>query len=91
VKKKYYKRTRRKRVTWLSVVTWCAVASTVLLVLSVIPLVSPALFMVVVERLPRAWQDALFMDFLLRGGSGFWEFLVLTFVLWALRSYLAER
>lgn len=62
-----------------------------LLVLSAIPLVSPALFLVFVEMLPRAWQDALFMDFFLRGGSGFWEFLVLTFVLWALRSYLAER
>lgn len=73
-------------------VTWCAVASTVLLVLAVLPLISPALFMtIVVERLPRAWQSALFMDFLLRGGSGFWEFLVLTFVLWGLRSYLAGQ
>lgn len=68
----------------------CAIVATVLAGLSVLPLVSPSLFMALVGLLPLPVQNALFVDFWLRGGSGFWEFMGLAIVLWVVRAYLDE-
>jgi len=88
-------RNYNKRKRWpnmlVPVLTVMACVATALLVFASIPLVSPSLFIALIEKLPVEYQDALFMDFLMRGGTGFWEVLILTVLLWGLRQYLVGR
>lgn len=79
------------RAIGLLVLTLAALLSTVMLAIAALPLLSPSLFMLLMDRLPLDLQNALFVDFLLRGGTGFWEYLVLTGALWMVRAYVAER
>jgi hypothetical protein len=59
-----------------------AIITTLAAVLGLIYYISPTTTIRLISHLPSSWQDTLFTDFLLRGGTGFWVFLAVSILLW---------
>jgi ribosomal protein L37AE/L43A len=73
---------RRRRSPLRVCLTIVAVITTFLAVVGLFYYVSPTLFITMMSSLPPSIQDAMFIDFLLRGGTGFWIFAIVSGVLW---------
>ena len=68
------------------VLTVVAVITTLFALLGLFYYISPTLFIRLMSLLPPSIQEAMFMDFLLRGGTGFWIFAIVSGVLWYIVS-----
>jgi len=67
-------------------VTVLAVCVSLLAVVGFVGIVSPTGLMTLISQLPAGIQEVVFIDLFLRGGTGFWAFLVLAGLLWWLRT-----
>jgi len=63
-----------------------AVITTFFAILGLFYYISPTLFLRLMSFLPYSIQEAMFMDFLLRGGTGFWIFAIVSGILWFIIS-----
>ena len=63
-----------------------AVITTFFALLGLFYYISPTLFLRLMSFLPYSIQEAMFMDFLLRGGTGFWIFAIVSGILWFIIS-----
>jgi hypothetical protein len=73
---------RRRRSPLRIGLTIIAVITTFLAVVGLFYYISPTLFITMMSSLPPSIQNAMFVDFLLRGGTGFWIFAIVSGVLW---------
>lgn len=72
----------RSRFLLRSLVIIFALVFSVFALAGLVALISPTLAMALASKLPPDVQNVLFMDLLLRGGTGLWVFLILSGVLW---------
>jgi uncharacterized membrane protein YsdA (DUF1294 family) len=76
---------RRRRSPLRIALTVIAVITTFLAVVGLFYYISPTLFIAMMSFLPASIQDAMFVDFLLRG-TGFWLFAIVSGILWYIIS-----
>lgn len=76
---------RRRRSLLRVVLTVIAVITTFFALLGLFFYISPTLFIELMSFLPASIQDAMFIDFLLRG-TGFWLFAIVSGILWYIIS-----
>ncbi|NLE90010.1 MAG: hypothetical protein GX602_03620 [Dehalococcoidales bacterium] len=67
------------------IVTVFAIIFSIMACIGLIYFVSPMLTLTILSNLPADIQSALFLDFLLRGGTGFITSLIFSAVLWWIR------
>ena len=67
------------------VLTVIAVITTFLALVGLLYYISPTLFIRLMSFLPASIQDAMFIDFMLRG-TGFWIFAIVSGILWYIIS-----
>ena len=72
---------RRRRSLLRVVLTVIAVITTFFALLGLFFYITPTLFIELMSFLPASIQDAMFIDFLLRG-TGFWLFAIVSGILW---------
>jgi ABC-type Fe3+-siderophore transport system permease subunit len=77
---------RRRRSPLRIVLTVIAVITTFFAILGLFYYISPTLFIRLMSFLPASIQEAMFWDFLLRGGTGFWIFAIVSGILWYIIS-----
>jgi hypothetical protein len=77
---------KRRRSLLRIILTVIAVITTFLALLGLFYYISPTLFIKLISFLPASIQDAMFIDFLLRGGTGFWIFAIVSGILWYIIS-----
>jgi hypothetical protein len=77
---------RRGRSLLRIVLTVVAVITTFFALLGLFYYISPTLFIRLMSFLPASIQEAMFWDFLLRGGTGFWIFVIVSGILWYIIS-----
>ena len=77
---------RRGNFLLKTFVTLFALVFSVLALVGLIAFVSPTLALTLGSKLPEDVQAILLTDVLLRGGTGLWIFLVLSGVLWWVRT-----
>ena len=65
--------------------TLLAILTSLMALLGVFWYLSPTLTFRLLSLLPSSVQDAIFIDFILRG-TGFWVFLIVSIILWVVRS-----
>lgn len=73
---------RRDRFLLRSLVILFALVFSLFALAGLVAFISPTLAMSIASKLPPDIQNVLFMDLLLRGGTGLWVFLVLSGILW---------
>jgi hypothetical protein len=76
---------RRKRSPLRIILTIIAVITTFLALLGLFYYISPTLFIRLMSFLPASIQEAMFIDFMLRG-TGFWIFAIVSGILWYIIS-----
>jgi hypothetical protein len=76
---------RRRRSLLRIVLTVIAVITTFFALLGLFYYISPTLFIKLMSFLPTSIQEAMFIDFLLRG-TGFWIFAIVSGILWYIIS-----
>jgi hypothetical protein len=76
---------RRRRSALRIVLTVIAVITTFLAFVGLFYYISPTLFIKMMSFLPASIQEAMLIDFLLRG-TGFWLFAIVSAVLWYIIS-----
>ena len=79
-------RSIRHLVSLRTLVTVLAAVTTALALFGLLFYISPTLFAEVASVLPASVQDMMVVDYILRGGTGFWVFAIVSFVLWGIRS-----
>jgi len=79
---------RRKAFLLRSLVTLFALLFSALALLGLVAFISPSLFIVLMEKLPTGLQEAILLDIFLRGGTGFWVFLIFAGILWWVRTLI---
>ena len=85
---KYGKTHYRHRKNYLlcSLITLFASVFSVFALVGLLAFISPMLFVNVVAKLPTDIQNMIFVDLFLRGGTGVWVFMILSGVLWWVRT-----
>jgi hypothetical protein len=68
-----------------AVLTVIAVITTFLALVGLLYYISPSLFIRLMSLLPESIQEAMFIDFVLRG-TGFWIFAIVSGILWYIIS-----
>lgn len=81
-KKSYYRRHYPLRIF----VTILAVIFSILALGAVIAFLSPMMFIKLLGYLPPDISDTIFLDIILRGGTGLWVFVIVSAILWYIRS-----
>jgi len=81
-------RGRRRALTLRIFITTLAVIASIGAILGFIVLVSPTLALELLSKLPASIQNAIFWDIFMRGGTGFWSFLVVAGLLWWFRTMI---
>lgn len=76
----------RGRFLLRTLVTLFAVVFSVLALAGLVAFISPTLALTLGSKLPQDVQAILLTDILLRGGTGLWVFLILSGVLWWVRT-----
>jgi len=84
--KTHYK--HRKAFLLRNLVALIALLFSALALFGLIAFISPSLFIMFVGKLPAGWQEAILLDIFLRGGTGFWVFLILAGTLWWVRTLI---
>lgn len=79
-------RSIRHLVSLRTLVTVLAAVTTAFALFGLLFYISPTLFAEVASVLPASVQDMMVVDYILRGGTGFWVFAIVSFVLWGIRS-----
>ena len=82
--KTHYK--HRKKYLLRSLITIFALVFSVFALVGLLAFISPTLFVNMVVKLPADVQDMIFVDLFLRGGTGVWIFVILSGVLWWVRT-----
>ena len=74
-----------------TLITILAIIFTLLALVGFIGFLSPTLFINLLNQLPQDIQNAVFFDILLRGGTGWWVFAIISAILWYVRSIVHHR
>jgi hypothetical protein len=64
------------------IVTIIAIITSLATIIGLIYYISPTTTFKLISYLPDSWQETIVMDFIFRGGTGFWIFLCVSVVLW---------
>ena len=97
--KYHYKKFLHKKsyhpIKWSSllrfVVIVLAFICSVLAVIGLISYISPTMFLNLLDVLPSGIKDTIITDMFLRGGSGFWVFLILSVAFWYIGLAVLKR